>query len=68
MIHAHGSVLSAQLEKGTEVYAINEIMISYSLVRREIPCRYLSVLLMCSFVLGQYFTRTIWFSYLGNWI
>ena len=32
--------MPAQLEEGTEVYAINEIPTSYSFVRRAIPCRY----------------------------
>ena len=64
------SVLPAQLEEGTEVYAINEILTSYSFVRRAIPCRYLPsrlrhsgryppVLPLYSLVLGQYFIHIL---------
>ena len=64
------SVLPAQLEEGTEVYAINEIPTSYSFVRWAIPCGYLTsrlqrsgryppVLPLYSLVLGQYFIHTM---------
>ena len=52
------SVLPAQLKEGTEVYAMNEILTSYSFVRQAIPCGYLPVLPLYSLLLGQYFIST----------
>ena len=63
------SVLPAQLKKGMKVYAINEILTSYSFVRRAILYRYLPSELRCSsryqpvlplqsLILGQYFILT----------
>ena len=75
------SVLPAQLKKGTEECAINEILTSYSFVRRAILGRYWPVLPLYSLVLRQYFilpdvdrfeeagqrnTHVLWWSPIGR--
>ena len=68
-VRSHGSVMPTELEKDTEVHAINETPISYSFVRRAILCRYLPsrlhrsgryqpVLPANALVLSQYFILT----------